>query len=140
MLVWKKILWLRDRIASQTAWIKQCGGDHAGYEDRYGNPGLPPKDLQGENPPETRHLPFRTTKRIPKDHQNCVADLKPVFDTPDNEFFYLPHLGHGGTAIFEADTNRLRIWQQELGELMTRNYAASVKADEMAAKGYKVKE
>lgn len=124
MLVWKKILWLRDRIAQQRAWIAKCGGDLAGYIANYGDPGVPPVDQHGT--PQT----FKLTPE-----QEAIFDegyLSPVPGVPGS--FYKPHFGDGGTAIYNADKNALERFQAELSDLEIRCYGARQKADEMAGK------
>src|SRR4051812_34404129 len=105
MLVWKKILWLRERVREQQAWIDRCGGDLAGYIAHYGDPGVPPVDKQGM--PQTFDLTA--------EQQQLFSDLQPVPGRPGT--FYKDHFGDGGTAIYQADCNRLYVWQRELSDL-----------------------
>lgn len=121
MLVWKKILWLRERVCEQQKWIDRCGGSLTGYIEHYGDPGVPP--LKDGKP----HI-----LTVPKDKQHFCADLERVPGTADQ--FYAKHYGDGGTAIYEADYNRLMDWQRQLGQLESHNYAAKIKADDMEGK------
>lgn len=128
MLVWKKIIWLRDRIKQQKEWIDRCGSNLTGYIANYGDPGNPPLNKDG------------TPKIIviPQEKQSLVSTLARVPNTPDQ--FYFPHSGDGGTAIYNADYWRLRKWEIELNDLQITNFSAKQKADEMETKGFKVKE
>jgi hypothetical protein len=120
MLVWKKILWLRERVSEQKKWIDRCGGSLSGYIDHYGDPGIPP--LKDGKP----HI-----LTVPENKQHFIENThKRVPDTSDQ--FYANHYGDGGTAIYKADSDRLYIWQRELADLEERNHAAKVKADAQA--------
>lgn len=118
MLVWKRILWLRERVRAQKHWIDLHGGNLTGYIERYGDPGIPP--LKNGQP---------MTILIDKADQHLVPDLKRVEGTEDE--FYAPHIGDGGTAIYNADLCRLQTWERELSELQLSCYSARCKADEM---------
>ena len=121
MLVWKKILWLRERITEQKKWIDRCGGSLSGYIDHYGDPGIPPlKDGQPQ------------IHTIPADKQHLFTDYERVPGTTDQ--FYARHFGDGGTAIYQADYDRLQCWEQELSGFEITCPAARVKADEMEGK------
>ena len=118
MLVWKKILWLRERIREQQKWIDRCGGSLSGYIENYGDPGIPP--LENGKP---------KTHTIPQDKQHLFDDYERVPGTTDQ--FYARHSGDGGTAIYNADYNRLLDWQRQLSDLEIRNHAAKMKADSL---------
>jgi len=121
MLVWKKILWLRERVSEQRKWIDRCGGSLAGYIENYGDPGIPPlKDGQPKI-----HV-------IPHDKMYLFYDYEKVPGTTNQ--VYAKHSGDGGTAIYKADTDRLDSWEKELAALEMRNHAAKVKANEMQGK------
>lgn len=128
MLVWKKIIWLRERIKQQKEWIDRCGGNLIGYIANYGDPNTPPLDKDG-NP---------KIITIPGDKQSLVPTLTRVPNTSDQ--FYTPHSGNGGTAIYNADYWRLHKWEIELNDLQITNFSAKQKADEMETKGFKVME
>jgi len=117
MLVWKKILWLRERVREQQKWIDRCGGNLTGYIEYYGDPGVPPlKDGKTHIltvPENKQHFIENTHKRVP--------------GTTDQ--FYANHYGDGGTKIYEADYNRLMQWKQELSKLESKNPSAKMKAD-----------
>lgn len=116
MLVWKKIIWLRERVTEQKKWIDKCGGSLSGYIAHYGDPGVPPiKDGQ----------PHILT--VPENKQHFIPDYERVPGTTDQ--FYAKHYGDGGTKIYEADYNRLLDWQRQLSDLEIRNPAARMKAD-----------
>ncbi|MFY4731247.1 hypothetical protein [Nitrospira sp. BLG_2] len=121
MLVWKKILWLRERVHEQKKWIDRCGGSLSGYIENYGDPGVPP--LKDGKP----HI-----LTVPENKQHFFSEHERVPGTTDQ--FYANHYGDGGTAIYEADYNRLMDWQRQLNDLEIRNHAAKVKADDMAGK------
>lgn len=117
MLVWKKIIWLRERVSEQKKWIERCGGNLEGYIANYGDPGVPPmKDGK----------PHIIT--VPEGKQHFFEQHKRVPGTTDQ--FYANHYGAGGTLIYEADYNRLLQWQRELSETEIRSPSARMKADE----------
>jgi len=122
MLVWKKILWLRERVREQQKWIDRCGGSLSGYIEHYGDPGIPP--LKDGKP----HI-----LTVPENKQHFIENThERVPGTTDQ--FYANHYGDGGTLIYEADYNRLKDWQRQLNDLEIRNHAAKAKADDMAGK------
>lgn len=119
MLVWKKIIWLRERITEQKKWIDRCGGNLSGYIDNYGDPGIPPlKD----------GIPHILT--VPANKQHFIENSHARVPGTDDQF-YANHSGDGGTKIYEADFNRLKSWYTELSDLQIHNFAARQKADEM---------
>ena len=93
---------LQHRLAEQLVWMDQCGENLSGYIDHYGDPGVPPVDKDGTP----------RTVTIPPDVKEIRDRLIPVPGSED--LFYVPHLGDGGTAIWEADHNHLRQLEQEL--------------------------
>lgn len=101
------------RLAAQRKFMASCGGDLTGYIARYGDPGVPPLDEEG-NPiivtvdPEDAHL-FK--------HLKLVEDQDPW---QPKVAFYAPHVGDGGTAIYKADYHRLRQLEQEYQRLQGR--------------------
>lgn len=103
----KRIIWLRERIQEQKNWIDRCGGSLSGYIEHYGDPGIPP--LQNGMP---------KILTIPAASHYLCTDLVRVPDTTDQ--FYAPHYGNGGTAIYEADYNRLQSLQNDLNEAESR--------------------
>lgn len=116
MLVWKRILWLRERVSEQQKWIDRCGGSLSGYIEHYGDPGVPPlKDGK-------THI-----LTVPEGKQHFFEQHSRVPETTDQ--FYANHYGDGGTLIYEADYNRLLQWQRELSELEIRSPVARMKAD-----------
>ncbi len=117
MLVWKKILWLRERIREQEIWIERCGGSLVGYIAHYGDPGVPPLDSHGTP------LTFKLTE----EQQKLFDDLQCVPGLPGT--FYKKHSGDGGTAIYNADYNRLLSFQRELADLETKYPSARRKAE-----------
>lgn len=117
MLVYKKILWLRERIKEQKDWINRCGGNLSGYIAHYGDPGTPPLDEHGDYKVIT----------VPVEKQYLIPDYERVPETTDK--FYAGCYGEGGTKIYEADYGRLVSWQNELNELETHCHAAKQKAD-----------
>ena len=104
----KKIVWLLQQVEEQRAWIVKCGGDLLGYIANYGDPGISPLDENGH--PKTCVIPSHEVELIKR--------FVPVPNAPDT--FFIPHRGNGGTAIFEADSQQLEIWEQEL--TMLQNY------------------
>jgi hypothetical protein len=92
----RKIERLAREVQEQRAWIERCGGSLAGYINHYGDPGIPP--LNDEGKPKTITV---------KPQEVCLFEgrLEPVPDRPC--CFFANHYGNGGTAIFEADHNRL---------------------------------
>jgi hypothetical protein len=128
MLVWKKILWLRERVYEQKKWIDRCGGSLTGYIENYGDPGIPP--LKDGKP----HI-----LTVPANKQHFIENSHVRVPGTDDQF-YANHYGDGGTKIYEADFNRLKSWYTELSELQIHNCAARQKADEMEKKGVKVRE
>ena len=122
MLVWKKILWLRERVAEQKKWIDKCGGSLTGYIENYGDPGVAPL-VDGK--PKIIVVPIEQQGLIENTH---------VLVPGTEDQFYGNHYGNGGTAIYKADYDRLLCWQDELAALEIRNHAAKVKADDMAGK------
>lgn len=121
MLVWKKILLLRQQERDQRAWIERCGGDLAGYIAHYGDPGIPPMK---DGKPQIITIPE-------KDH-HLVRDLARVPGTTNQ--FYSPMYGAGGTLIYQADKNRLDAIVRELSEYHIRCFGAVQKANEMEGK------
>lgn len=85
-------------LLEQQAFINKCGGDLAGYIRKYGDPGVPPLDENGQ--PRTVRLPAGE-----------LIGLTKVPGEPGT--YYLPHSGNGGTAIWEADTAELRRLEEE---------------------------
>lgn len=39
--------WIQQAVKDQRAWMESCGGNHAGYVARYGDPGVTP-DYSGK--------------------------------------------------------------------------------------------
>jgi hypothetical protein len=122
VLVWKRIVWLRLRIARQKEWIDRHGGDLAGYVARYGDPGRHPLGPDG--------LPRAIT--VAAGDRALLPDLERVPGTEDR--FYAAHFGDGGTAIYQADSNQLSVLQRELSDLEVHCHGAKIKADEFMAK------
>ena len=120
MLIWKKMLWLRERVREQCAWIERCGGDLAGYVRHYGDPGVPPID------PKTG---MQKCILLPFERASTELGLKRIEQTDDGVMYEAPHFGDGGTLIFKADKDRLDIWERELADLEIRNRDAQRKAD-----------
>jgi len=90
------------QILDQLKWIEQCGGTLLGYIAKYGDPGVPPLDENGQPKiltlgPNQAHL------------RPCFV---PVPGTTDR--FYHPHSGNGGTAIYRADMAELHKLETQL--------------------------
>lgn len=117
MLVWKKILWLRERVREQKRWIDSCGGSLTGYIEKYGDPGVTP--LKDGKP----HV-----IAVPENKQHFLENTHTRVEGTTDQF-YANYYGHGGTAIYDADYGRLVSWQKELNELEMRNHSAKVMAD-----------
>ena len=109
---------MRERVEEQKRWIDRCGGNLNGYIEHYGDPGVPP--LENGKP---------KVITIPVESHSLCSDLVRVPDTVDK--FYAPHYGEGGTKIYEADFNRLKIWQRELSELEITCPSAKLKANSL---------
>lgn len=105
----KRLSWLLKQVEEQRAWIAKCGGNLLGYIAAYGDPDIPPLDENGH--PKTCVIPSHETELIKR--------FVPVPNVPDT--FFIPHRGNGGTAIFEADSRQLEIWEQELTKLQNYN-------------------
>lgn len=137
MLIWKKILWLRERVREQLKWIERCGGSLAGYVENYGDPGVPPLDKHGKPkviwvPTERQGLMvgwLQPCEHFEPDGRRVLPDVGegPLFHLP----YYARHSGDGGTKIWEADHNRLLYWEHELRELEARHHAPFCKANAM---------
>jgi hypothetical protein len=123
MLVWKRILMLRNQIRQQKEWIGRCGGDLAGYIANYGDPGVPPLDSNGK--PAVFEVPadkvslFSNYKRLPEAEQTNPGFVK----------IYKKHCGDGGTAIYKADSDSLAILEKALQRNEEANSAAKREAD-----------
>jgi len=90
------------RIKDQRKWVERCGGCLSGYIETYGDPGIPPI-IDGK--PQIIS--------VPQKHVNIFPDkLVPVKGAEN--LFYAPHIGDGGTAIWEADSAALRVYEDEL--------------------------
>lgn len=88
-------------LAQQRAWIESCGGTLEGYIRRYGDPGVPPLDQDGD------------PCLIIGDFSDALQEQ--LVKVPGYSYmFFLPHFGNGGTAIWQADTNKLRQLELEL--------------------------
>lgn len=105
----KRLSWLLKQVEEQRAWIVKCGGDLLGYIAAYGDPGIPPLDENGQ--PKTCVIPSHEIELIKR--------FVPVPNALDT--FFIPYHGNGGTAIFEADSRQLEIWEQELTRLQNYN-------------------
>lgn len=88
-------------LARQLLWIESCGKTLAGYIRNYGDPGVPP---MGPDGPKT--IVLRTKE------SSLRRLLVPV---PDQEnTYYHPYSGNGGTAIYRADLAELHRLEREL--------------------------
>ena len=101
----RKISDLLVMIEDQKKWIERCGGHLSGYIESYGDPGIPPTK---DGKPHTITVPQKDVKLF-------VDRLVPVKGVEN--LFYSPHIGDGGTAIWEADSNVLKMYEHELAVL-----------------------
>lgn len=96
----RKITDIHNDILSQKKWIKKAGGTLSGYIACYGDPGKAPLDKNGEE--EIIELPYLGKE----------FGMRPVLNKPG--WYYKQHFGDGGTAIFNADMQKLHDLEFEL--------------------------
>lgn len=105
---------LINRVLEQRQWVESHrranGGTLQGYIDRYGDPGVPPKDEEG--------LP-----RLVKMPESLAARFEYKLSglSSDGPLYYQKMHGNGGTAIFKADTDALKQYEVELTEHLTKS-------------------
>ena len=117
-----RITRLRDQVTEQKQFMQSCGGTLTGYIAKHGDPGIAPQDDNGN----------AKTFACPADlAQTC--GLRPVPDA--DGCYFAPMFGSGGSAIYQADYNRLRQLEQEL-EQYESQYGHAVPKTEGTVRQY----
>lgn len=106
-----RIQTLQAQIKSQKQWIDRCGGNLTGYIEHYGDPGMPPLE---DGQPKTFLIPADKAD-IVRDHLEKVSG----YIGPDI-LVYARHYGNGGTAIYDADIQRLASLEADLYWILQR--------------------
>lgn len=104
----KLIAAARKAVKDQCVWMDGCGGDLAGYIAKYGDPGVPPLDEQGQP----------KMVKLTGEQAVGISDLLPVPDRPG--YYFFTHVGDGGTLIYQADLARLDQLKKELRKLQEK--------------------